>query len=921
MAEDERLREALLELQVLRDREAETLAETQLLLECVEAYSTASSAKAALQTIFALLTAKIGASYTLLANGSGKVATIVADSTDAHIGQKISFPFDGFSRARNLMDVRAAGPWAGPFDTDAYEGALVVPVAARIGMYTMLTFAPSGVRFDKPQMRLTQRLSGLAVRAYENSLVEAENELLAATIQGSSSAFSISDATQEDAPLIYVNEAFERMSGYTAAEVLGQNCRFLNAEPTDAPVRQSLRATVNGRTGGTFVLRNKRKSGDMFWSELTIFPVKNDAGDVQHLVATQTDVSERIAAEQDRDRTRNIMEQALKTTEDAFLFLDHAQTVVFANDATRDVFPATGPDWRSGTAFADNWETYLTQCQDLPGRVTRLLQQPDLLGLTKFPAGREIDLPDGRSVLLRALLLEDGGQVISSTDVTALKAAQRLLAQRLAAIEATNDGIAISDDGGRLVYLNSAAAQMLDYQRASRALGQKWQNGYDPLPANTPHNDDTLIMTRNGPNGQRSHEVAVTALDSGGDVIIFRDITDRLAVEDREARLRSDLQGLQREQAIAQLTAGIAHDFNNLLSAINGSATLIGLDQALPDTIRSHLERITNAGTQAARLVNKLLDVGARGSQGGTFDLSAALNDLPSLVGPSLSDKITLTIDNTTPGTVIQGDPGELSQVLINLVLNGRDAIGGQPGAVTVATQLVTGRDVAAPDVGKLKAKSRYCQITVSDTGAGMDDKTRARVFEPYFTTKGRKGTGLGLAMVSMQMQTLGGGLSLRSQPGAGTSVTLYWPMPAGPSKTNPSVAPTNIDLSGMTLIVVDDEPDVGEVLAAYLEAAGAEVAVCTDPRDALEAVEDSPEAWSAVLSDYDMPEMSGGALVERIKTVAPAMPIFLITALARRLDDPRVTEGQVEEVLAKPVDLEHLCRLLSQTRHSKERA
>lgn len=920
MAEDERLREALLELQILRDREADTLTETQSLLECVEAYSTASDAQAALQTIFALLGAKIDAEATLLAKGEDIYATIVADSQNAFEAAQLTLPFDAFSRPRNLTWGGISGSWEGPFDINTYGGTLVIPVATKDGLYALMAFAPLGTTFTKSHMRLAQRLSGLAVRAYENGLVEAQNTLLAAIIQRSSSAFAISDATRDDAPLIYVNEAFERISGYAADEVLGQNCRFLNAEPRTSPIRRALREAVNDRTGGTFVLRNKRKSGEVFWSELSIFPVKNQQDDVQHLVATQTDVTERIAAEQERDRTRNVMEQALETTEDAFLFLDQDEHVVFANDATQEMYPAPDLNWQRGTAFADNWARYLAYSEDMPGRITSLLREPDMRALTKFPLGREIDLPDGRTVLLRVLLLDDGGLVLSSTDVTALKAAQRLLTQRLAAIEATHDGIAISDEGGRLVYLNSAAAHLLDYQRASRALGNKWQDRYDPLPEDGLAGDGTFIMTRTSAEGPRTHDITVTALETGGDVILFRDITDRLATEDREASLKADLQRLHRQQAMAQLTAGIAHDFNNLLSAINGSATLIGLGDDLPESIRAHVDRITNAGTQAARLVNKLLDVGAQAGQGGTFDLGASLSDLPGLVGPSLTDRISLTIATPHAGTLALGDPGELSQVLINLVLNGRDAIGPKAGAITITAERVQGRDAGDVDVGTLKSKSCYCQITVTDNGSGMDAATRARVFEPYFTTKGRKGTGLGLAMVSMQLQNLGGALRLRSTPGEGTAITLFWPMPQQSTVEPVGMAPAQHDLSGLTLIVVDDEPDVADVLAAYLEAAGAEVAICTDPRDAAEAVEDSPDAWSAVLTDYDMPHLNGGALVERIKTAAPQMPVFLITALARRLDDPRVTDGQVEEILAKPVDLEHLCRLLSGVRHTIEK-
>ncbi|MEM9263602.1 MAG: ATP-binding protein, partial [Pseudomonadota bacterium] len=508
--------------------------------------------------------------------------------------------------------------------------------------------------------------------------------------------------------------------------------------------------------------------------------------------------------------------------------------------------------------------------------------------------------------------------VLSATDVTPMKAAQRLLSQRLAAIEAAQDGIAVTDEAGRLTYLNGAASSMLGYKDPSLALGSLWHRRYENAE-NSLGEAFEATMDRTEDGRKRTHEVTGTVLDSGGSVLLFRDITDRLEYETREADLKAGLRQLQRQEATAQLTAGIAHDFNNLLSAINGSATLIGLEEDLTDGLKSHVNRIATAGTQAARLVNRLLDIGAENENQGAFDLGSALADIPNLVGPSLSAEIELSMAQPDEALALKGDPGALAQVIVNLVLNARDAIGDHKGQISLTTRRVEKHSNEPVQVGELLSSQSYACIELADTGEGIPKSTLDTVFEPYFSTKGRHGSGLGLAMVSIQVQAIGGAVGIMSSEGKGTRVSVYWPLAnleAGLERGEDAIAN---DLSGQTIIVVDDDADVATVAAKYLEARNAEVAICIDPRDALEAIEEDPNAWSAVITDYDMPEMNGGELAEKLKRIRPDMPILLVTALARRLSDPRINDGTIDAVLPKPTDLNHLSSVLFEYHRVRE--
>jgi two-component system cell cycle sensor histidine kinase/response regulator CckA len=200
--------------------------------------------------------------------------------------------------------------------------------------------------------------------------------------------------------------------------------------------------------------------------------------------------------------------------------------------------------------------------------------------------------------------------------------------------------------------------------------------------------------------------------------------------------------------------------------------------------------------------------------------------------------------------------------------------------------------------------------------GSKLEDRLLAEVaasaFRPFFTTKGRLGTGLGLANAALQVQSLGGAMSIDTELGRGTTITVYWPIAWPGTPVNATDIVASADLEGLTVIVVDDDPNVAAVIAHYLEAQGVEVAVCEDPRDAIEAVADDPKAWSALITDYDMPVMNGGALTEAVKTHAPHLPVFVVTALAKRLSDPRLNNGQAAGIFAKPVDLDVLSRALA---------
>lgn len=930
MARDEELREALLEVQLLREREARALRESHALLQVLEALATADSPEAAIDALLHSVRAVTHAAGVAIArkttDGFSLRRVAPADWTDLMLRPSV----DLLRKARNLADLHADPGWMDtvPDVLRDQRALLSVPLPRGDGdAHVLLCFRPGRAAFGPGDFTVLRRIAQLAGQALRALDLSDERDLLAAVIAGSPAGFAIADAQRSDNPLVYVNPAFERISGFDRDEVLGLNCRFLSAEKPDTPERTRLRKTVARQGEGRFLLRNRRKTGELFWNELTVFPVSGGDGSVRYLVGTQTDATDMVLARDERDRAQHRMEQALASTADAFLLIDTDRSVIFANDRVGELFPAPGLDWRPGTGLDENWAAVLRGFP--PGQtLSDEMRRADLSVLSDRPGGVELRLPDDRVVLLRGRATQGGGMVISATDVTPLKTAEAMLRQRAVAIESAEDGIAIAEADGSLIYLNSSFAQMMRRRPGGPLLGTDWLSHYMP--------DD---RAQHGPRIARAlaetglakallrrqrrdgvivyHELTLSRVDDVGTVIIARDATDRIVQGRERARLTAELERARQQEAISQLAAGIAHDFNNLLSAINGSAQLIVMDGQTPDAARNHADRIIAAGNRAARMVNRLLDLGAEGEAPQLVDLRAMLAEAVELLSPSLRPGVELVCEPADGALMVTANPTELVQVAVNLMLNAQDSLGDAgAGRIEITAECTTPPPGLRPQVGHLDSETRYARLGVADTGSGIAPDRLPKIFKPYFSTKGAQGTGLGLAMTARIVSEAGGAICVDSAAGRGTRFDIYIPCRSAPADAPDPALPrpdgdSRAGLAGALILIVDDDPGVSEVLGAYLERQGAEVSVTDDPVLALDSLREDPDAWAALITDYDMPGLTGGDLADAARGIRADLPVFLVTALARRLTDPRVSSDKLDGIFAKPVDLRHLAETI----------
>jgi len=397
-------------------------------------------------------------------------------------------------------------------------------------------------------------------------------------------------------------------------------------------------------------------------------------------------------------------------------------------------------------------------------------------------------------------------------------------------------------------------------------------------------------------------EVLLTAIEEPGRRtlhVVWRDITERKMLEEQ---LRQAL----KMEAIGKLTGGIAHDFNNLLVAVLGHANL--LEQRLGDLpeLKKHVHAITHAGERAADLVRQLLAFGRKQQLlPVVLDLNELARDMRPLVEGLVGEKVAIVQDLARANVSVRADRGQLAQVLLNLAANARDAM-PSGGNLTIAT----GR-VALPRSGAERGadlpSGEYARLAVRDEGGGMDADTSARAFDPFFTTKPPgKGTGLGLATVYGIVKQSGGGVSLASEPGVGTTIEVLLPLSSEPlgakPKRRPAVAGDRTAKG--TVLVVEDEEVVSILVRSALESHGYRVLLANDGHEAVQLYLSREDEIGLVITDVIMPRVNGPEFVSRLKELGKEPRVLFMSGYTDEgLTALHETYGNIE-VLEKPFDV-----------------
>jgi two-component system cell cycle sensor histidine kinase/response regulator CckA len=365
----------------------------------------------------------------------------------------------------------------------------------------------------------------------------------------------------------------------------------------------------------------------------------------------------------------------------------------------------------------------------------------------------------------------------------------------------------------------------------------------------------------------------------------IQDITDVRLLEEQ-------LRQAQKLEAIGRLAGGVAHDFNNLLVSILGHSDLLFPSTEKDERQRWHVEEIRKAGKRAESLTRQLLAFGRRQVlQPEVLDLNRILEDLHAFLARLIGEDIDLAMEPADRPVLVEGDAGQIEQVVVNLVANARDAM-PSGGRVTLGTGVRTGAASADDDAG------RWALLTVRDSGVGMDPETCGRIFEPFFTTKEvGKGTGLGLATVYGIVKQSGGDIRVHSETGEGTTFTVELPAARPGSVPAADADEALADAGGAeSILVVEDDDAVAAVISESLRSKGYGVTRATNGEDALSLLESGAAEVDLVLTDVVMPRMGGRDLVERLRRGWPALKAIYMSGYT---DDVRLARREGDEDVA----------------------
>ena len=376
----------------------------------------------------------------------------------------------------------------------------------------------------------------------------------------------------------------------------------------------------------------------------------------------------------------------------------------------------------------------------------------------------------------------------------------------------------------------------------------------------------------------------------------FQDMTER---RDLETQLRQ----AQKMEALGTLAGGIAHDFNNILAAAIGYLELVRMDAKDRPEILENLDEVDKANNRATDLVRQILAFSRRGrQQRQPLHLQRVVTECLKLLRSTLPAGIQIDTHLQPEPLMVLGDPTQIHQVMMNLCANAAHAIGGKPGTLTLRLAAFEVNAEFARTHPDLKV-GQYARLVVADTGHGMSGEVLARIYDPFFTTKGPgEGTGLGLSVVHGIVKDHSGAIQVTSVVGSGTTFDIFFPIAdasaTGVQAPSPAVAPGH----GERILFVDDEPALCQTASKLLRSWGYQVTFYTQPTEAIRQFQAQPQAFDLVVTDLSMPGLSGLDLAVELHKIRPEMPIILSSGYVEEWTPDWAQKKGIKELLLKPV-------------------
>jgi len=702
------------------------------------------------------------------------------------------------------------------------------------------------------------------------------------------------------------NAGAERIFGYTPKEAVGQPVTML--VPADRPneVPRMLECLKRGETVEHFETVRVRKDGKAVQIEVTVSPIR-DA--LERIVGASTigrDISVRKAAEKHLVQMEARYRGLLEAAPDAMVVVNQAGEIVLLNLQAEKQF-----GYRRDELIGQLVKNIIPE-----GFAERLIA--DALRSVEDALAQQIGTgielngrrKDGSEfpieIMLSPLDGMDGILVTAAVrDITERKRREYDLSCLAAVVESSHDAIISLTPDGIVLSWNQGAERIYGYS-AAETVGRSIL--FTSPPDRTAETLTLLQGVERGEtvepfetvrvkkDGTRIH-VSVTLSpieNSDGQVVgisaVARDVTES---KNLEAMLRQ----AQKMEAVGQLAGGVAHDFNNLLGVILGYTGLMLDHLSLDDSNRKGIVEIQKAGDRAALLTRQLLAFSRKQVlQPKVLDLNTVVAGAEELLQRLIGEDIELLVVLNPALGRIEADAGQLEQIIMNLAVNARDAMppGGKLTIETSNVEIDEGYALQHPST----RTGPHVMLSVTDTGCGMDAKTKAHIFEPFFTTKEfGKGTGLGLSTVYGIVKQSGGSVWVYSEVGIGTTFKIYLPCVTPALETAArSDKPEKIAGGSQTILIVEDEAALLEVTQRSLEAFGYVILAANSPADAMRISENHPGPIHLMVTDVIMPGMSGDQLASRLSASRPEMKVLYVSGYT---DDTIVRHGVLEPGLA----------------------
>jgi len=749
-----------------------------------------------------------------------------------------------------------------------------------------------------------------------------------------------------------VNPEFERMFGFGAADIGDRSIDDLVFPSDRAAEAQWIAQCLQRGEKLTLETQRRCKDGSLLDVSVSCAPLLID-GRVTAFYAVYRDISERKRAEDVSSALYRIAEKA-SAAQDMQQFFAAVHSIVDELIYARN-FSIAIHDAESGLLtfpyFVDEQAATPESRQFSKGLVEYVMRSGDALLATpeivhQLETRQEVQLAEPVPLQWLGVPLKVNHHIFGALVLRSYSSDQRfregdkdlltLVSQQLAAaidrkrneqalrrsevryrslVQTAVYGIYRSSLDGRFLDVNPALITMLGYESALEVLGLDPQKEVFADPAEytrlidefrrTGRMDGVEVRWKRKDGSLITARIsgrAVAAGDEPSDVLeaIAEDITERRVLEDQ-------FRQAQKMEAVGRLAGGIAHDFNNLLMVIGGYTEVI-LNELPPDhALHSKAEAIQQAADRATTLTRQLLAFSRKQLlELKVVDLNAIVTDMERLLRPLIGEDIELTTQLATSIGCTRADAGQLEQVIMNLVVNAKDAL-PKGGRICIRTASVALDNSDRPEHSFIKT-GPYVMISVSDNGQGMDRETQARIFEPFFTTKEKgKGTGLGLSTVYGIVKQSGGYVFVQSELGRGTTFTIYLPRVDEPCDVLGSSTSSSASGGGSeTILLVEDEESVRQLVRETLCSRGYRVLEAANGSSALAVAAAHKDSLHLVITDVVMPGLSGHELAQQLVSARPGLKVLYLSGYAQ---DAFPAAEAHKAFLQKPFTLQNLTR------------